>query len=247
MLPLSPRSAVVLIASLASSGCASVAPDFGTQADLTSKYVARGALLFDGPAVQPAVWATLEQGGGSWSVGAWSTIDANDDGGNAGRFTEVDTYVEYARSFGTFTATLGLLRYDYPNTDFAASGEAHAALGYDNEIATPTLHAWYDYDEADGAYLSFDLSRDFDLAERWSLGLSVSTGWMEHGQGAYYFGVDSSGFSDLTSGAALSFAPSESVGLTLSLCSARVLDQDYRDASVDADNAWVMVGIQIGL
>lgn len=247
MVSLLPGSAGVLVAFLACVGCAGVAPDYAAQVDLTSKYVARGALLFDGPAVQPSASATIEQGGGSWSVGAWSTIDANDDGGNQGRFTEVDTYVEYERSLGTFTATLGLLRYNYPNTDFAASGEAHAALGYDNDIATPTLHGWYDYDQADGPYVSFDLARDFDLAEHWSLALSVSVGWMGDGQGAYYFGVGSSGFSDLTSSAALSFAPTEAVGLTLTLCSARVLDQDYRDAAVDTDIAWVMIGFQIGL
>ena len=228
------------------AGCAGVAPDCSVEVDYASKYVARGAVLFDGPAVQPALTAVVESGGGTWSGGAWSTIDASDEAGHSGEWTEVDVHVEYERSLGPATLTLGLLRYFYPRTGFPASAEAHAAIACENELATPTLHLWYDYDQADGAYFSFDLARDFDLDERWNLALSASAGWMAHGQGAYYFGVDSGGFSDLTTSAALAFAPSEKVGFTFTLGSSRVLDGDYRDAVDDADSAWVMVGATFG-
>lgn len=238
--------AVCLAHCLLLGACAGSRPDTSIEIDHVSKYVARGAVLFDGPALQPSITATKKIGEGTLSGGAWSTIDEDDRGGNAGHFTEVDLHVEYERELGPLTATLGLLRYLYPNTGFPASAEVHAALGCENDIATPTLHLWYDFDQADGAYWDFDLGHSFDLSERWSLALAASAGWMEHGQGAYYFGVDESGFSDFTTSAALSFSPNDTLGFTLTLGWASVLDQDYRDAARSPDNAWVMIGAQIG-
>ena len=240
------RSAGVIAVPLSLAGCAGLAPDCSAGLDLASKYVARGAVLFDGPALQPALSASVEQGEGTWTAGAWSTVDADDQGGNRGHFTEVDLYVEHERSLGPFTATFGLLRYEYPNTGFAASGEVHAALGCEWEVATPTFHLWYDFEQADGAYLDLELARSIDLAEHWSLELSASAGWMDSGQGGYYFGVEEEGFSDLTTTARLACAASESLGLALTVGFSRVLDGQYRDAVDHADNAWVMVGAELG-
>jgi len=231
---------------LAAAGCASTKPDFGVEVDHVSRYVARGAVLFDGPALQPAFTVTATRAEGTLSGGIWSTIDEDDRGGNAWNFTEVDYHVEYERSFGAWKTTLGLLRYDYPHTGFAASGEVHVAAGYENEIATPTLHLWYDYDQANGSYVDLELARDFELGERWSLALMTSIGRMSRGQGSYYFGVDEEGFSDFTSTASLSFSPNETFGFALTLGWASVLDGDYREASARGDNGWLMLGAQAG-
>jgi uncharacterized protein (TIGR02001 family) len=228
------------------AACAGDRPGVHVEIDHASKYVARGAVLFDGPALQPAVTASLPLGGGTISGGAWSTIDEDDRAGNSGRFTEVDVHLEYERPVGPLQATLGVLRYLYPNTGFPASAEIHGALGWENEIATPTLHLWYDYDHGNGSYVDLELAHEFDLSERWSLALSTSAGWMSAGQGAYYFGADSSGFSDSTSSAALSFSPTSVLGFTLTVGWASVLDGDYRRSVASPDNAWLMLGVQAG-
>ena len=245
MRPFPALPAGVLLSIGVSTGCAVARPDWNVALDHTSRYVARGVVLFDGPAWQPSVTATADTGEGTWSGGAWGTIDGNDDGANRGNFTEVDFYVEHERVVGPLKTTFGLLRYVYPHTGFPASGEVHLAAGYENEIATPTLHLWYDYDEGDGSYVDLELARSFDLDERWSLALSASSGWMSSGQGAYYFGVDASGFSDFTTTAALSFAPAETFGLALTLGWASVLDDDLRQGVADGDNGWVMLGASL--
>jgi uncharacterized protein (TIGR02001 family) len=231
---------------LASAGCALAKPDIGVEVDHVSRYVARGAVLFDGPALQPSFIVMSTQEAGAWSGGIWSTIDENDDGGNAWDFTEVDYHVEYERNFGPWKTTLGVLRYDYPHTGFAASGEVHVAAGYENELATPTLHLWYDYDQADGSYVNLEVARDVELSERWSLSLSASLGRMSRGQGDYYFGVAEDGFSDLTTTAAVSFSPNAILGFALTLGWASVLDEDYREAVSRGDAGWVMLGAQAG-
>jgi hypothetical protein len=49
---------------LAAAGCAVAKPDIGVEVDHVSRYVARGAVLFDGPALAARVHGDGDAGGG---------------------------------------------------------------------------------------------------------------------------------------------------------------------------------------
>lgn len=242
-----PRVLASLAASsLVAAGCAGVPPDLSAGLDVTTKYVARGALLFDDPAFQPSVTATFESEGGSWTVGEWASIDGTNRDGHGGEATELDLFVERAQPIGPFSVAAGLYEYLYPASGDSSTGEVYGTISYEHEFATPTFQLWYDHDEADGVYANLDLSRTIDLSETWSLSISVSSGWMSSGQAEYYFGVDEDGFSDLTGSTALSWSASDAVGVTVSLNAARVLDEDFRDTGQHPDNAWLVLSVEFG-
>src|SRR5262249_22675823 len=157
--------------------------------------------LFDGPALQPSLQATIDTPDSEWTAGAWGNVGLSDAEGERGDLTEVDAWVERTAPVGGASLSLGLYQYGYPATGRRSTGEVHAAISAENELVSPALHLWYDYQEADGVYASAELSHTLFRAAAWQAGLVLSAGWMSTGEAERYFGVDEPGFSDVTGSA----------------------------------------------
>lgn len=235
----------LLLGALAAS-CAATRPAISLDLPVASRYVFRGAVIDDNPVLQPGLRVEQEVGGGVLGVGLWSSFELGDDRGFEGEFTEYDTTLDYSTTFGRVDLSVGASRYEYPNTGSAGSTEVFALLSINELCVTPSFETWYDSDDVDGVYFNFNLSRDFELAEKWTASAVAGIGWADEAQAGYIYGVSQSGFSDVLLQTTIAHALSERVTISGVAAFARVLDDDYRDALSEPDNAWVALGITFG-
>lgn len=225
-------------------GCASVRPELSAGVDFASRYVCRGAVFQDAPVLQPCVTASQTVGEGKLSASGWANVSATDEFDDLGQANEVDLTVEYARSFGQLSTSLGYAYYLFPVSGANDTSEIYSTLSIDELLLTPTLTAYWDVGEADGVYAAFDLSREILLCESLTLACDAGAGWMSPGMADYYFGVREEGLSDLTVSATLSWAAFEHGSFGLGVSWAHVIDDAYRDAVALEDPVWLTLGFQ---
>jgi hypothetical protein len=172
--------------------------------NVLSDYVVRGQTVNDSPVLQSEV--EIERG--IFDLRLWGNGDLTDRRDNAGEFTEfnLDFKVEkevYSKPGSKWltAASLfgGAIYYSYPNIDAEATTELYAGVDMTSTFGIHSrLTAYYDIDEADGAYLASDFykvvplpvafklgSQDFKLSARPEVGY----GWGSHDYNKYYFGV----------------------------------------------------------
>ena len=218
--------------------------------DFYSEYVWRGILLTDGWVWQPSATLSMDAGPGTFSIGAWGNLDMEDVNDNEGEFNEVDYYASYGYSFGEddfVSIEHGLILYDFPNTDFDSTWEVYTSVGLGLPLS-PTLSVYYDFDEAEGFYTTFDVSHSLPFTEDdadvgVSLDLSALVSYSDSDFNEFYHGVDDSGFHDVTLGLSLpvtfgNFSISPAINYS------KLIDSDIEDsAGSDDENVWVGVGI----
>jgi len=170
--------------------------------------------------------------------------------GSGGEVTEVDLVMSYARRVGRADLSAGLVGYHFP--EFGAStreawlGGSVEALGFSH-----ALTAYYDSDQADDFYLSYQAGRGFPLEGNWSAALSLLLGYMSDGQAEFHFGRRSAGLSDLLLTGSLSYAFDENTSLFLKAAGVTVPDDELSDAldqgGFDEQGAWLTLGAAWGL
>lgn len=207
-----------------------------------SKYVWRGIVITDDPVFQPSVnvdWLGL-------SLNIWGNLDLTGINDNRGDFNEVDFTLSYTKAFGPVEAGVGVVHYWFPNTAFPQTTELFATMALPDVPLTPSITAWFDVDEADGWYVSSDISHSLELPKLcgrfdWSLDASAGFGWASANHNNFYFGVNRSGWTDFH--AALSAPVKLTHWLTAapSISYTSLLDSQLRGAVADADN--VVFGI----
>jgi len=144
-----------------------------------SKYIWRGQNLLDGPVLQPQ---------GCLSYAGWTgTVWANYDLDEGDEWTEVDYTLDYTTSLGIVTSSLEILSasvgytyYTFPPLRHHPeagvhddSHEVYAGLSLDTFLS-PSLIAYYDFEQGDGMYYEAAVAHSFSLgAPVLSLGGSV--------------------------------------------------------------------------
>lgn len=227
------------------AGCAATRPAISVDLPVASRYMFRGVVLDKNPVIQPSLRVEEPLAGGTLGAGLWSNFELSNDRGLENHFTEYDTTLDYSRTLGRIDFSAGASRYEYPNTDVSGSTELFATLAVNGLALTPAFEAWYDCDQVDGAYCNFNLSRDFELAEDWTVSAVAGLGWMDDAMAASFFGVKKSGLSDGLLQATLQHPLGDHVTISAVAAASRVLGSDYRDSVTQPDNVWFALGATV--
>jgi len=183
---------------------------FGLSADYYGKYIWRGQDLDDDPVFQPGITASY----GGLTAGIWGSLETTNYTDNAGDFTEVDYSLDYSADIPGIEGvgfSVGVIYYDFPNTEFSDTTELYWGLNFDLPLI-PSITVYHDVDEADGTYASFAIGHSFEkiceLAPDTPAGMEIaaSFGWGNSNYNNYYWGVDSCKANDLTMSVAFPFA-----------------------------------------
>lgn len=189
------------------------------EAALMSGYLWHGLLLNDEPVFQPALTVEFMRFGLNLRAN-YDFTDAYSADGPA--FTEVAGTAYCAFDIPQFAFTLGYTETTYPNEreprvpdgsgPRSRDDNRHLAYGYvempDLHIV-PSLAVEYGLGSDETLYAAFFLTYETKIAEALTAEVSGKLGW---GNGDYHdfeIGVDQSGLSDATIGAALIWAPAE--------------------------------------
>jgi hypothetical protein len=217
----------------------------GVGADLLSKYVWRGQNVVDDWVVQPS--ASIGYKGFTGSV--WGDVDLRGEVVDEGELNEIDWSLDYSNAFpgqDVLGYSLGVIYYDFPNTPWEATSEVYGGLTA-NVPLSPTIRAYYDFDEIDGAYVQLSVGHTIEKIIRWrddgycDLQAGASLGYGSSGYNEGYFGVDDSALNDLTLTAAVPICLGKwTVKPTVAYST--MLDDDVRAATAKSDNLWGGVG-----
>jgi len=206
--------------------------------DLFSHYVWRGMVLTDDPVIQPSLTISKETSAGTFAFNIWGSVDMtdfNELGDGTYRLQELDYTLSYAVSpVEGIDFEAGVIYYTFPGTPWPSTWEAYASVAFPVVgFVTPSITAYYDFDEVDGWYLSAALEREFELTEQMALTLSAALGFGDKDYNDAYWGVDKSALNDLSFGAALSYQVTENFSVGLSAGYMVLVNSDIRDAADD--------------
>jgi uncharacterized protein (TIGR02001 family) len=249
-------SSLVLFSSVALVSCA--APDKHPSVDVSlayaSEYVFRGATQNEKGAVQGEVSTAIEMDGGTAFVTFWGHVDpSNDTGdavlpdGNGGKFSEIDTVAGYSFDLQGVSMEVGVMGYQFPNAVGGSTNELYVTAAKDDYRFSPSLSAYYDFDEVEGGYLQGALSHGFDVGEDLTLDLGLSLGWSSQAHSNTYYGVSEAGVADLGASVGLNYSPEEGPSYGLSLTNSSLIDSDLNDAledgGIDGDTLYLVLSI----
>jgi hypothetical protein len=213
----------------------------GVAADLFSKYVWRGQNLVDDWVLQPG--ASVGYKGFTGSV--WGDMDLTGETVDDGEFNEIDYAIDYSNTLPGLDIlgySVGMIYYDFPNTDFDATSEVYGGLTADVPLS-PTIRAYYDFDEIDGAYVQLSAGHTIEKITQWredcycDAALGASLGYGSSGYNDGYFGVDDAALNDLTLSAGLPICLGP-LTIRPSVAYSTMLDDDIRTATAKSDNFW---------
>lgn len=214
--------------------------------DLYSQFVWRGWQRNDEPVAQPAAAVTLEMNEyGSLNAGVWANYDFTNfkkHDGRADGFSWIDYTVNYGIDVRDVSFEVGNIWYTYPRgKNEPSTREVYGAVAYNNDFVVPSLAVYYDYDEHDGFYGNFALSKDIEITEQVKTGVFAALGAGDDDYNRSYGLTRDEALIDFNLGANVSYAINEifSVGATLVYTS--IVDSGIRnnvDPAQDKDMLW---------
>ncbi len=235
------KAAVAVAAGMMLAGAAkageSLPFDVEVGADLFSKYVWRGMILTDDPVLQPSL--TLSMAG--FSLNVWGSVDLTDINEGEGEEYHLQE-LDYTLSYG-FTPTegldleVGVIAYTFPGTPYDATSEAYISASLPCVMyVTPSVTAYYDFDEADGWYVVAALdAQTIAITEKLGLDLGVSLGWGSEDYNSFYWGVEDDGLNDLNFSAGLSYQVNDMFSVGVSAGYMVLVGSDVKDQAEDDD------------
>jgi hypothetical protein len=165
------------------------------EAALMSAYVWRGQVYNNDPVVQPQL--TISQYDVSLNIWGNYNIAGSDSSGVSSDFSEIDFSLAYTLpvALNELAFDVGAIHYTFPNTDANATTElflsATVLSWVDTVVAViPSLTAFYDVDEADGAYFLFDVVFPYEVSEYLAVEGGVSAGYGNTSYNSYYWTGD---------------------------------------------------------
>lgn len=214
-----------------------------------SKYVWRGQTLTDDPVMQPSFTVAY----GNLSLNLWGNVDLGDVNGNDGNLNELDVTLDWTQEIcGPLSMSFGVIYYDFPNTNFNDTWELYIGASLDYFLS-PSTTVYFDIDEVDGVYWTFDFGHSFDVPEipdlpEWmslsTLDIAFGIAWADHEYNVGYFGVNSSGWNDFHASVSLPIAIGDCVTVTPTVAYTSMIDETVRNNTADADVIWY--GVNIG-
>lgn len=239
-------------------------PSLGYDIDAATAFVRRGMVQNERGVLQGTVRTSLPtKDEGSIGLDVFGNMDLSNDvgdawfpGGSAGRFSETDVTASYGRTIDRFDVTVGVTSYNvpkgnlFPNGERGSTTELFVSVGTDVGGFYPALVAHYDYDEIDGLYVTGEVSKSFEVAEKLTATGTVLLGYSDADQSFWNYGVPSgqggSGFADLVGTARLEYAWDEHTRLRFLLGASTIVDDDIRDwfdlIGIDDTVVWAAVG-----
>jgi hypothetical protein len=184
-------------------------PEAGLEVGFFSAYVSRGQVNNDEPVVQPSLTAAK----GPFSINVWGNFNLTHRITDQNDFSEIDLTAAYALPVKFADIEVGLAEYVFPHTELeikeetesgvetrreAAPGtrEVFIGIGVPDLFITPHVCAYYDFDEANGAYIEGSLEKEFTLGTKGTLTPGFSTGYGTDKYNDYFFGVDENKLND---------------------------------------------------
>ncbi|MEN6371359.1 MAG: TorF family putative porin [Armatimonadota bacterium] len=202
-----------------------------TSVDLgyVSQYVWRGIPFNTDPVFQPSITVSHPSG---FSFNLWGSMDSTNIAGKSGDLTEADYTLNYAWEAKGREMNAGLSRYTYPNTSDSSTSEVFMSMCLGGPLAA-TLSANYDFDEADGYYLSLGVGHD--CATAWQkapkLGLSAKLSYGSNKFVKYYYaGVDKSALTDVLFSASMPYTMKNGMTFTPNASYSMIINSDIKDA-----------------
>lgn len=207
----------------AASSCAAVrgtdAPATNTNLAAATQYWFRGVPQSDALVAQAdaTVDVPLAQGD-ALALGVWGNYELSNSAGDAafgdghgGDFSEIDVSGRYSANVDEVQLFAGFVHYSFPDSIGRSTAELLVGLGFDGWTSdmrhTATLY--YDVDLADDFYATYDVSWKLPLDEKFSSSIGGLVGLMGHDQSELYFGLDRTGFSDVSASGRLDYALDE--------------------------------------
>lgn len=195
--------------------------------------------------------------GGALSFVTWFNMQLTNETGDAafpdgqgGETTEVDMVIDYTHPVGPMLASVGGIGYHLPEVG-PSTREAYVRGEFGVAGLQHAFTAYYDVDQLDDFYLSYQAAERFVFDERWSGSLALLLGYMRAGQSEFYFGRSRSGLSDLMLTGALSYALDRNTTLFLKVAGVTVPDDELAQASSanehDDSGLWIALGAAWGL
>ncbi len=238
----------IMMSGVVHMACAEDKVTVGLTADLVSKYVWRGQDIVDNWVLQPSASAGYQGFTGT----IWGNVDLTGDLVGAGQFNEIDLSLDYSHKFpgqDVLGYSVGVIHYDFANTQFPATDEVYGALTASAPLS-PSLRWYYDFDEIKGSYIQLSLGHTSEKLHQWrddcycdlQVGASVAYGTAGYNEG--YFGVDAGAFNDLTVSAGLPFCLGKWT-IKPVIAYATMLDDNIRAATRKSDNFWGGLSVSV--
>ncbi len=240
-------TSIAVVTALASVGVAQERIETELTLDFASKYVWHGLNLVNDPVLQPNLAFTY----GRFSVSFWGNLELtgwnepNFDRHPRGRFTEVDTTLEYSGSWAKGSWNVGVVEYQYPGTGFERYQEWFAGLACDATWGSPEITLYKGSKARTGAYATLGVSHSVPLklscTETLDLGAELSFGDSKCND--FLYGHDRAGFTDVHLTAGAEFALGKGWSLTPSLHYSTLLSKRLLEGEPRRTNVWLQVGL----
>lgn len=226
---------------------------FDATLDLYSAYVWRGEVINDEPVWQPGATVSYSMGEyGTLSGNVWANFNAtgNLDHDHFCGMDELDYTASYAVDVGPVSLSAGHIWYTFPSisdTTYAHSTrEVFATAAYNNDIVTPFVKGYYDYEsDIEGFYGNVGLTKSVDITDQFSVGGETSLGMADDNYMDFAFGSNDSGFVDFNAALFCSYAITDNLSIGARIAWMSLLDSDARDAQTYSDNDMVWGGINL--
>jgi hypothetical protein len=223
-------------------GRQALAAEFGVDLPVNSKYMWRGLELDKDPVFQPDVWVSYK----GLSLTVWGNFELTNAHDMQHNFTEVDYTLKYAAAFDKLNYSAGYIYYDFPHTSCRKTQEFFASFGYDTFLS-PAITVYRDIDEVDGWYTTLGLSHSIELKRLLNSTLTISEtiGFSSANHSKFYYGNDTSAFSDSLLSAGLKIPVTESIVIVPTVCYTALLDKSIRGADLNQRSNILWCGVNI--
>ena len=228
-------SAILMAAAIPLAMAEEEVPSADASIGFYSKYVWRGFELSDGSMViQPSLSASYK----GFGANLWANLDTDYDPAGGHKWNETDFTLSYDGSHEKLGYGVGWIYYALDSTD--DTQEFYGTISYDVLLA-PSLTIYYDTDSFAGAwYVNLGLGHSFMIAEKYSLDLGLSLGYLDDGE-SY------NEFHDGLLSASMSFPVNEYLSITPELYWSFPLSSDagdlIEDASISNDDNFIYGGV----
>ena len=220
---------------------------FSSTLDIYSARVWRGCVINDEPVWQPGATVSYATGDyGTLSANVWANFNMTDNlkRSHFGGVDELAYTLSYAIDVGPMSLSVGHIWYTFPSisdTQYAHSTrEVYATAAFNNEIVTPFVKVYYDYEAAEGFYGNAGLTKSFDITDQFSVGAEVSLGAGDDDYMNCYFATADAGLVDFNAALFCSYAITDNLSVGARIAWMSLLDSDARDNEVyyDEDSLW---------
>ena len=202
-----------------------------------SGYVYRGLQMNDGYGFETQGRISFNRADGSSVSGyAWGYLDGSGSAGegaletnNSGRFSRIDIGAQWTRSFEKFGLSAGVASYNFPNTAINATSEAFVAGELTTIWLRPGAVIYYDFQNAKDLYIRVGAHPKLQLDRALTADLGLDLGYMGSDQALFYYGVSSSGISDLLLTGGLTYRQSDSYRAFARVGYSSVIDTDLKN------------------